>query len=85
MAAIMGSRIPPMFEVGETYQLEWAEGGDHTYQSAKVIAWEAPLLKVELQSGERIINTASALFIGATERHSPPLDIGALLGGLDGR
>lgn len=74
-----------MFEVGETYRLEWTEGSDHHYQSGEVLAWEAPLLKVKIQNEERIINTASSLFIGATERQSSPLDIGALLEVSDGR
>lgn len=74
---LMGARVPPMFEVGATYRLEWTEGSDHTYQSGEVISWEAPLLKVKLQSGERIINTASSTFIAATE--AKPLDIDALL------
>lgn len=74
-----------MFEVGKSYSFEWMDGHDHVYQSGEVLAWEAPLAKVKLQSEERIINTASSQFLGATERSSAPMDIGALLGGSDGR
>lgn len=71
---ILGARVPPMFEVGETYRLEWTEGSDHAYQSGEVVAWEAPLLKVRLQSGERIINTASANFVSASPAKPHTLD-----------
>lgn len=71
---ILGTRIPPMFEVGETYRLEWTEGRDHSYQSGEVIAWESPLLKVRLQSGDRIINTASANFVSASPVKPHTLD-----------
>lgn len=74
-----------MFEVGKTYTLEWTEGSDHHFQGGEVLAWEAPLLKVKIQNEERIINTASALFIGAKERQASPLDIVGLLGGSDDR
>lgn len=71
---IIGVRIPPMFEVGETYRLEWTEGKDHHYQSGEVLAWAAPLLKVKLQSGEKIINTSSSTFVSAAPAKPYSLD-----------
>lgn len=69
-----------MFEVGKTYSLEWTEGSEHHYQSGEALAWQEPLLKVRLRDGERIINTASSTFVGASEKASEALDIKALLG-----
>ena len=66
-----------MFVVGQHYRFLMYEGAPSdgpTEFGAKVIAYDAPLLKVSYYSGdEHIINTSSPAFISAEPRELGPL------------
>lgn len=63
---VIGARIPPMFETGEDYRINWLEGGEVSFSTFTVVAWEAPLLKVKQgDDQETIFNTASSAFLSA--------------------
>lgn len=63
--AIMGARVPPMFEVGESYSINWLDGGQDSHSVFDVASWEAPLLKVQQGGRVTIFNTASSAFVAA--------------------
>lgn len=54
-----------MFKVGRDYQVTTGVGDDVGYSVYAVIAWEAPLLKLNGPSGETIVNTCASSFHSA--------------------
>lgn len=75
MPKIVGARIPPMFEVGARYRINWLEGGQDTSSSFTVVAWEAPLLKVRQgDDAETVFNTSSSAFLKASPAPAYNLD-----------
>lgn len=71
---ILGARVAPMFEVGQDYRIHWLDGGNDTYSTFKVEAWEAPLLKVSQGEDVTIFNTASSTFLKASPARPYNLD-----------
>lgn len=54
-----------MFELGRRYRITTSDHDGAGSSSATVVAWEAPLLKVERLGSYEIINTAAPQFISA--------------------
>lgn len=54
-----------MFEVGRTYRITTGIGEAEGYSSYTVVAYEAPLLKVEGAGITTILNTNSPSFVSA--------------------
>lgn len=54
-----------MFEVGRTYRITTGIGDNEGYCSYVVVAYEAPLLKVEGAGITTIFNTSSPSFVSA--------------------
>ena len=54
-----------MFEVGRRYQITTGVGDEIGYSTSTVLAWEAPLLKIQTPTGEKILNTAAPHFVSA--------------------
>jgi hypothetical protein len=70
-----------MFEVGKTYLIHAIEDGSEGYSSWEVVSVEIPLIKLRNGfSADRILNTASPMFVRAElSKHQgtkiPVLDI----------
>jgi hypothetical protein len=54
-----------MFEVGRRYRITTSDHDGTGSSSGTVVAWEAPLLKVESLDSYEIINTAAPQFVSA--------------------
>ncbi|MDR6787656.1 hypothetical protein J2Y58_000997 [Sphingomonas sp. BE138] len=54
-----------MFEVGRRYRITTSDHDGVGSSSGTVVAWEAPLLKVERIGSYEIINTAAPQFVSA--------------------
>lgn len=54
-----------MFEVGRRYRITMSDHDGTGSSSGTVVAWEAPLLKVERLGSYEIINTAAPQFVSA--------------------
>lgn len=54
-----------MFEVGRSYRITTSDHEGTGSSSGTVVAWEAPLLKVERLGSYEIINTAAPQFVSA--------------------
>lgn len=54
-----------MFEVGRRYRITTSDHDGTGSSSGTVVAWEAPLLKVERLGSYEIINTAAPQFVSA--------------------
>jgi len=54
-----------MFEVGRSYRITTSDHDGTGSSSGTVVAWEAPLLKVERLGSYEIINTAAPQFVSA--------------------
>lgn len=54
-----------MFEVGRRYRITTSDHDGTGYSSGTVVAWEAPLLKIERLGSYEIINTAAPQFVSA--------------------
>lgn len=72
--SIIGARIPPMFEIGQDYRINWMEGGEESYSTFTVVSWEAPLLKVSQGEQETIFNTSASTFLKASPAKPYTLD-----------
>jgi len=54
-----------MFEVGRRYRITTSDHDGTGSSSGTVVAWEAPLLKVERLGSYEILNTAAPQFVSA--------------------
>jgi hypothetical protein len=54
-----------MFEIGRRYRITTSDHDGPGSSSGTIVAWEAPLLKVERLGSYEIINTAAPQFISA--------------------
>ncbi|RYF50510.1 MAG: hypothetical protein EOO38_05480 [Cytophagaceae bacterium] len=54
-----------MFEVGRSYRITTSDHDGTGSSSGIVVAWEAPLLKVERLGSYEIINTTAPQFVSA--------------------
>lgn len=54
-----------MFKVGRYYEITTGVGDEIGYLTSKGLAWEAPLLKIQIPTGEEILNTAAPHFVSA--------------------
>jgi hypothetical protein len=67
LAALESAQIglKVMFEVGQDYKIRLSEGKDESSFNGKVLRVDLPLIVVEHDGGELIINTGSLGFISA--------------------
>jgi hypothetical protein len=76
-----------MFDIGRSYSFTMETEHGFGTSSYKVVAWEAPLLKLTAATeAEIIVNTGSAHFHSAKPvgfDAAAPMDINILLGGSD--
>lgn len=83
MAGIIGTRIAPMFEVGRSYSFAMETEHGFGTSSYKVVAWDAPLLKLaSVNEEDVVVNVGSSRFHSATPVDfdaAAPLDIDALI------
>lgn len=54
-----------MFEVGRSYRITTGIGDNEGYSVFTVLAYEAPLLKIDGSGMETILNTSSPTFVSA--------------------
>ena len=67
----MGQGDDAMFQIGRTYRITTGIGEEEGYSNVTVIAYEAPLLRVEAIGRETVFNTSAASFIKAEMEPTP--------------